>query len=271
MTLNFLKYKRVFAFGCSFTSYLHPTWADVLASECINARFYNLGKSGAGNLNIACRIAEAHNVFNFTDTDLVMVMWTSYCREDRYVDGRWLACGNVFSNDVYPKDWVKKFADPVGYAVRDLAQIYYGHFFLDNLPCDSIKLFSYELDVEKTDEGIILGGDFYKKLSKNYRNFIDENIKNSLYETLIRPNAAYKTLGHTYRVTYANETLYDPHPHALSYYKYLQMLNLPLTEHSKKYAEEAYEKLKVCTKADEIKVAFPDVQARTDESYIYLV
>lgn len=271
MQLNFLKYKRVFAFGCSFTSYLHPTWADVIASECPQATFYNLGKSGAGNLNISCRIAEAHNVFNFCESDLVLVMWTSYCREDRFVDGRWLACGNVFGNDTYPKEWVKKFADPVGYVVRDLAQIYHSHFLLDNLPCDSMKLFSYEFDKETTDEGLEVSGEFYRKVTKHYRKFIDENIKNSLFELLVRPNAFYRNLGHTYLVSYSNQVQYDPHPHALSYLKYLQMLDLPLTDRSKQFAEESYEKLKVCATADEIKLVFPDVQRRTDESYIHLV
>ena len=49
---EFKKYKRVFAFGCSFTCYRWPTWADLIGKQCEGAEFRNYGKSGAGNLFI---------------------------------------------------------------------------------------------------------------------------------------------------------------------------------------------------------------------------
>ena len=41
------KYKRFFAFGCSFTNYYWPTWADIIGQD---SNFYeNWAQPGAGN------------------------------------------------------------------------------------------------------------------------------------------------------------------------------------------------------------------------------
>ena len=85
MIQDFSKFKRFFAFGCSFTNYAWPTWANILHQE-MDAEFFNLGRRGSGNLFTACRISEANNRFKFCDTDLVIVMFISEVREDRYID-----------------------------------------------------------------------------------------------------------------------------------------------------------------------------------------
>ena len=48
MHIDFNKYKRVFAFGCSFTNYIYPTWADLIMHEMPSAECYNFGKAGGG-------------------------------------------------------------------------------------------------------------------------------------------------------------------------------------------------------------------------------
>ena len=72
--LDFSKYKRVFALGCSFTAYRWPTWADMIGrSQCEHAEFINLGRAGAGNPYIVTQLVQAHNKFKFCETDLIMV------------------------------------------------------------------------------------------------------------------------------------------------------------------------------------------------------
>jgi hypothetical protein len=271
MNLEFNKYKRVFAFGCSFTSYLWPTWADVIASECPDALFFNFGRSGAGNLNISCRIAEAHNVFKFSSTDLVMVMWSSYSREDRWVNGSWLTCGNIFGNDTYDATFRKKFADPLGYLIRDMGVIYNTHKMLETLPCDTLKLFSYSVKT-KLDEGEhIYNFSKYNQLITAYKDFIDENIKDTMFDTLFVDKKEINDLGHNF-IRFNRKTIeYDPHPNTLTYYNYLKMLDINLTEKSKVFAEESYAKLKKCVTQDEIQKAFPEVGLRADDGYILLV
>jgi predicted transcriptional regulator len=116
--IDFKKYKRFFAFGCSMTSYGWPTWADIIAQEIPES--YNYGQSGGGNLFIACQVTEASLRYRFTDTDLVMIMWSGVSREDRYVDKDWLTPGNIYSQNYYDTTFVKKYADPTGYLIRDL-------------------------------------------------------------------------------------------------------------------------------------------------------
>ena len=51
-TIDFSKYKRLFVFGCSFTQYRWPTWADIIAKDNPHLEYFNTANSGAGNLYI---------------------------------------------------------------------------------------------------------------------------------------------------------------------------------------------------------------------------
>lgn len=105
---NSMNYQRIFTFGCSFTRYHWPTWADVLAVQS-KLPTYNAAIAGLGNVGIAARLVEYDCKYHFTDTDLILVMWTSYIREDRYLMGEWQAHGNIFFNHYYDNNFVKKY------------------------------------------------------------------------------------------------------------------------------------------------------------------
>jgi hypothetical protein len=139
MNLDFNKYKRIFAFGCSFTKYRWPTWADLISLECPNAIYRNYGMGGLGNLAISTRIIEGSRRFRFDSDDLVLVMWSTFCREDRWIEGKWFAQGNVYYSE-YPKEWIKKYVDPNGGLIRDHALIYSTNRYLESLGVDSIVL-----------------------------------------------------------------------------------------------------------------------------------
>lgn len=67
---------------------------------------------------------EADQRRRFTDTDTVVVCWTSIDREDRYVDHRWHTPGNVhFSTNVFDPAYLRTHVDERGYLIRDLAYI----------------------------------------------------------------------------------------------------------------------------------------------------
>ena len=129
---------RLFAFGCSFTSYTWPTWADILAKDF--DFFENWGKTGGGNQFIANSIVECHIKNKFTKKDTVCIMWSNMAREDRYVNGSWLSPGNIFTQGIYPKSYVKKFADVRGYYIRDLATIYMIDQLLTNIGCQVVMM-----------------------------------------------------------------------------------------------------------------------------------
>lgn len=83
---------RVFAFGCSFTQYYYPTWADIIGH---GKEYYNCARIGSGNQLIANRIVDAHTQMAFTEDDIILIMWSNFFRDDYYVDG-WQTKGNIF-------------------------------------------------------------------------------------------------------------------------------------------------------------------------------
>ncbi len=242
--LDFSKYKRFFAFGCSFTSYIWPTWADVISKEMPNAEFFNLGKSGSGNLLISLRIAEANNRFKFTDTDLIMVMFTTYTREDRWVESSWITPGNIYNNDIYPKDWVKKFADEKGYLIRDAGLIDMSVKYLENLPCDSYCMLSIPF-LEGSDNRDFGGSLVPEDIVKVYKETFDK-FEPSMHE--LEPK--------NWKVEYTG--FVDGHPSTIRYFNYLQKLGFTLSESTKQFALDATEILKKATDRQSLPSLFID-------------
>ena len=88
--------KRIFCFGCSYTDFCWPTWADIMIHSLIggtgttpsenstHTQGYNLGLSGGSNLSIARTILQAHARYVFTEADTVIVQWTSAFRKQAY-------------------------------------------------------------------------------------------------------------------------------------------------------------------------------------------
>jgi len=118
--------KRLFTFGCSFTSYDWATWANILGYELQllhGCEFYNFGRTGAGNTYIANVISQVDQVYKFNSNDLVIVCWTSISREDRWKDDEWITGGNIYNNSYYSKKLVNEIADQTHFLMRDLSCI----------------------------------------------------------------------------------------------------------------------------------------------------
>jgi len=120
--LSLNKYKRFFAFGCSFTNYHWPTWADIIGRQI--PHYENWGRGSAGNQFIFNSVIECDAKYHFNKDDLVIIMWTSIEREDRYLNNDWLLASHIQRNQVYGKSWNKKFGEEIrGLLIRDLASI----------------------------------------------------------------------------------------------------------------------------------------------------
>jgi len=139
-----MKYQRLFTFGCSYTSYNWPTWADILGVEF--NMFYNWGLAGLGNKAISERIAECDTHFNFTENDLVIVQWSSYYRHDWMhttmpfdeTPSRWRTRGSIFSTEsqkVFDNAWVSRFWDEKAYYLHTLNHILLTQGFLNSKGC----------------------------------------------------------------------------------------------------------------------------------------
>lgn len=153
--LDIKKYKRFFSFGCSFTHYLWPTWADIIGQEI--PYYENWGMGGAGNQFIFNSIIECNLRHQFTEDDLVIVMWTSCSREDRYVNDQWLVAATENREQVYGKEWMKKFANQgKGLMIRDFATIDATQRLLNSFKCswanlNSLPLIRFDLDQAEKD------------------------------------------------------------------------------------------------------------------------
>jgi len=153
MKLFIEKPKRFFAFGCSFTSYMWPTWADFVALELgPEVQYYNFARSGAGNQYISNMIAQADAKFNFDKNDLVMVCWTNVCREDRmFVNDQntpeWAVPGNLTTQHVYDKEWLDRFASCRDwFFIRDFASIHLTTGLLNKTNSHQLSM----VDIHKT-------------------------------------------------------------------------------------------------------------------------
>ena len=251
MNINFSKYKRFFAFGCSFTAWRWPTWADMLSKEMPQAEFYNIGRSGSGNLMISGRLTEANVKFNFCETDLVMIMWSTFCREDRYLNGAWQCPGNIYSQDFYNKEYVEKYADSIGYLIRDLSLITMATGYLKALPCDSITLASVPYNYQNKNDPKVL------PILEVYKHTISQTPP-SLYE--LEMGGKWQE-GHVYiemnpTTNYVSDYHSDYHPDPMRHQSYLTKIGMPLTNKSYKFAKDSFDTLKSTKTQDEIFKAF---------------
>jgi len=256
--IDFSKYKRLFTIGCSFTEYFYPTWANILSKSIPDAEFYNLGLSGTSNPFIANRLVEANLKFKLCETDLVVIMWTTVCRETHYVRGVWYKPGNIFSQDEYSKEFVDKFADPDGYLIRDLATIEMATSYVNNLPCDYVGLlstpleFNYFGDVSPphtlADEIL----DTYKDLLPTFPKSMFELEMNNDWQ----PGCSYSS-------DQFSGVREDYHPNPIQYCNYLIKLGLPITQASIDYAKECSQIIATLTHRDEFTVTFPQCHHHT--------
>lgn len=76
---------RVFTYGCSVTQHIWPTWADIVlhSARISGYSVFNAGLSGIGNTGIKRSVIQTHEKYRITDKDLLLVMWSSFLREDR--------------------------------------------------------------------------------------------------------------------------------------------------------------------------------------------
>lgn len=127
--------RRLFTFGCSFTKYSWPTWADVFGLEFDHSE--NWGVAGIGNVGIAQRVAECHAKNTFTENDTVIIQWSSHIRNDYHrfrspTIGRdsqigWKTKGSIFNyinQEIYDKKWQYHFFDEKSYIMYTLNSIF---------------------------------------------------------------------------------------------------------------------------------------------------
>lgn len=217
------KPKRFFAFGCSFTNHMIESWADIVAYD-LKVPFYNYGRGGAGNQYIFNTVMQADLIHNITSDDLVMVNWTNVCREDKYLNNKWVTPGNIYTQDVYDNSYIKKWADPLNYSLRDFASFKavadllknkgIEHHFMKMIDFDIINQWdtSQKLSEQTRYENTV------NRLLEMYKPYLD-NIEKSFYEVLWN-NDVHKKF--ELERTQVHPKFRDGHPDVSDQLQYLQ-------------------------------------------------
>ncbi len=101
---------RYFAFGCSYTNYVYPTYADYLSATFDIS--YNYGLSGAGNTFIFNTFLHALTKHDIQKGDVVTIQWSSIPRLDRITnDNLMFECHGLMQNqEQIPKVLVDEFS-----------------------------------------------------------------------------------------------------------------------------------------------------------------
>lgn len=133
---------RLFVFGCSFSAYCWPTWADLVSTSF--DEYYNYGLSGLGNRAITERIAEANHFYNFNKDDTIIVQWSTHVRHDWFnpegltantrLSG-WKTYGSIFNyhnRELFDNKWVDTFFHEPTYFYHTLNFISLTQSLLEN-------------------------------------------------------------------------------------------------------------------------------------------
>lgn len=153
--------RRLFTFGCSFTHFFWPTWADILGSTYDH--YENWACSGYGNRAIVERLSEcvAHN--KITADDTIIVQFTDFHRHDIHQQGiepngisNWRLGGNVWTKEI-EMEWVKDFWSEYSYVYHSCNFINLGITLLKSLPCKFYitSMVNLKPDIERLHPGYI--------------------------------------------------------------------------------------------------------------------
>ena len=142
--------RRLFTFGCSYTQWLWPTWADILATGF--DEFQNWGLRGAGNRTIVERLSEFLLQNTLTKDDVIVVQWTDYHRYDLHSprihpESNWGCGGNLHLNPHTPK-WVSDNWDEASYIMHTLNFINFAINLLRNQKCTWLMTSSIDLTTD---------------------------------------------------------------------------------------------------------------------------
>lgn len=207
---------RLFTFGCSFTKYYWTTWPEIIAAD-LNIDLYNLGQSGAGNEFMFNMLMQVDKEYCLNENDLVIICWTNICREDRCTPQGWDTPGNIYTQDEYPIEFVKKYySDPMRVGVHDHAYIKASRSLLDLKKCQWHFLQMMEIDYYFDQ-----WRPFKSKVPNLNKLFSQEKkfIKPSFYEILWNNNISKNRDKELERYKF-----YDGHPSPLEHFVYLSSI-----------------------------------------------
>lgn len=211
--------ERLFTFGCSFTNYNYPTWADILGLEY--DVYDNWGRIGAGNHFIMYSLSECIARNKISKDDTIFIMWTSIAREDRFIKGKWVTEGSVY-NSSYTKEMIANYTDPEGYLLTNISIIHAVEQIIKNIGCD--YTFMKTVPFDEVD-------DSYKTLQFDISDM--ENDIHDVFDSTFKiiENSVFENI---FKNAWPDRE--DRHPTPIEHYRYLESIGIELSQQQLDYA-----------------------------------
>jgi hypothetical protein len=147
--------KRLFVFGCSYSAYIWPTWADFIGIGFDEK--WNYAQPGIGNRAIFERLMQAISKHDINANDTVIVQWTHHTRHDWHLTRDildrgigWQTNGSIFMGrniKFFTRDWLQRFFDEESYIMHSLNFMLGAKLALDKIGCRTkyVNLLDFEL------------------------------------------------------------------------------------------------------------------------------
>lgn len=150
---------KLVTFGCSFTDWQWPTWADWMG------HYYDdhekLAKGGTGNRAIFHTLISYLGSKSSFENEQIVIQWTSAIREDRYDKENnpteYRPGGNVTNNPFYDKEYIEQHYSTLQNTVETVNYIFTAKKLLDSLNIEYVMTFMLDPRI-----GLFLGEPGYK-------------------------------------------------------------------------------------------------------------
>lgn len=220
--------KRFIAFGCSYTSFCYPTWADYIGVGF--DEYYNFAVPGSSNTWLMNRFIEADNELKYnSETDLIIVMLTGLGRFS-YIDPKskkWTSHGDLHSYVGHTKDPVMKLF--IEYFWTDKMAIYQSWI--------AVKTIKSILMAKNIPHKIIMGIDNCLYLNDKINlSHIEMNYTREIYDLLDIPISLDEYVANLTReeIIWKDCNQREGHPSLREHYKFVEeMLPDFISEESK--------------------------------------
>lgn len=227
---------NLYAFGCSFTHYVWPTWADILGNYADD--YKNYGRSGVGNYYIFYNLMHFIVNHKHTENDLIAVSWTNFCREDRIKNKEWLNSGPlaITNKKEFGESFINSLFDMDHYLERDRL------FIITAIELLEAKKLNYIMfDMEDIS---FKGKYLFENKIKDY----------SKYHQKILPSISATAMDFSPDVKRprilcisTNKPIPDPHPLPTEHLKYVEDIILPNSNLQLTIDDEYKQKIKEIT------------------------
>jgi hypothetical protein len=217
--MNFKNYKRLFAFGCSFTNYKWPMWPEILGH--VIPEYYNYGEAASDNQTIFYKILEADAVHKFNEQDLIIVMWTTFWRDSSFHPNKKFFRRRVEIENLSFRQ--------INFVYRDLNLMKASANFLKhkNVNYDFLSISGYSIELmtqyhtyENSSQDLL----DLKELYENYNEVLQE-FKPSMFELIYNCDWSVPPSDIKFsKAVYGDNLSNDNHPTPLMSFRYLEKI-----------------------------------------------